>query len=44
MLYRIEGIILRTVDYGEGNKIITVLTQAGKVGLMARGAKKLKAG
>lgn len=42
MLYRIEGIILRTVDYGEGNKIITVLTQAGKVGLMARGAKKVK--
>lgn len=42
MLHRIEGIILRTVDYGEGNKIITVLTQAGKVGLMARGAKKVR--
>ncbi|WP_254901238.1 DNA repair protein RecO [Tuberibacillus sp. Marseille-P3662] len=36
-----EGIILKSVDYGEANKILTVLTRKhGKIGLMARGAKK----
>ncbi|MEC0179627.1 recombination protein O N-terminal domain-containing protein, partial [Paenibacillus favisporus] len=23
MLYRVEGIVIRSMDYGEGNKIIT---------------------
>lgn len=36
-----EGIILRATDYGESNKIITLYTaEYGKIGLMARGAKK----
>jgi len=36
-----EGIVLRATDYGESNKIITLFTREyGKVGLMARGAKK----
>ncbi|MFD2612755.1 DNA repair protein RecO [Paenibacillus gansuensis] len=43
MLYRVEGIVIRSFDYGEGNKIITLYTQThGKIGVMARGAKKLK--
>ncbi|NBI29378.1 DNA repair protein RecO [Chengkuizengella marina] len=43
MLYKVEGIVIRTVDYGEGNKIIVIYTkEMGKQSIMARGAKKLK--
>jgi len=43
MLVKTEGIIIRTRDYGEGNKIITIFSsQVGKVSVMARGAKKPK--
>ena len=43
MIVRAEGIVIKTVDYGEGNKIITLFTEKqGKVPLMARGAKKTK--
>lgn len=36
-----EAIVLRTVDYGETNKIVTLWTREwGKVAVMARGAKK----
>lgn len=43
MLYRVEGIVIRSFDYGEGNKIITILTKEyGKMSVMVRGAKKLK--
>lgn len=43
MLYRVEGIVIRSMDYGEGNKIITLCTEShGKVGVLARGAKKVK--
>ncbi|GAB6990654.1 DNA repair protein RecO [Paenibacillus pini] len=43
MLYRVEGIVIRSMDYGEGNKIITLCTEnAGKVGVLVRGAKKVK--
>ena len=32
------------MDYGEGNKIITLCTkESGKVGVLVRGAKKVKA-
>lgn len=38
---KVEGIVLRTVDYGENNKILTLLSdQLGKIAVMARGAKK----
>jgi len=38
---KVEGIVLRTVDYGENNKIITLLSaHYGKVAVMARGARK----
>lgn len=43
MLHTVQGIVLRTTDYGEGNKILRLLTrEAGKVGVLARGAKKVK--
>ncbi|ALA69422.1 DNA recombination protein RecO [Geobacillus stearothermophilus 10] len=36
-----EAIVMRTVDYGETNKIVTLFTREwGKVAAMARGAKK----
>lgn len=38
---KIEAIVLRTVDYGENNLILTLLSaQMGKLSAMARGAKK----
>ncbi|MED3624809.1 DNA repair protein RecO [Neobacillus thermocopriae] len=41
MFQRCEGIIIRTTDYGETNKIITIYTREwGKIGVMAKGAKK----
>lgn len=40
-LEKIEGIIIRTTNYGETNKIVTIYSREwGKVGVMARGAKK----
>jgi DNA repair protein RecO (recombination protein O) len=41
MLQKVEGIVIRTTDYSETNKIVTIYTREwGKVGVMARGAKK----
>lgn len=41
MLQKCEGIIIRTSDYGETNKVVTIFTREwGKIGVMARGAKK----
>jgi DNA repair protein RecO (recombination protein O) len=41
VLNRIEGIVLKTRDYGETNKIVTLLSrESGKITAMARGAKK----
>ncbi|KAA9026344.1 DNA repair protein RecO [Niallia endozanthoxylica] len=43
MLQKCEGIVLRTTDYGETNKIVTLYTREwGKFGVMANGAKKPK--
>ncbi|OCS88533.1 DNA repair protein RecO [Caryophanon tenue] len=43
MLHKWEGIVIKTRDYGESNKIVTLMTrEAGKVAVMARGAKKTK--
>lgn len=43
MLYRVEGIVIRSTDYGEGNKIVTLLTPThGKQGVVVRGARKPK--
>lgn len=41
MLIKCEGIVIRSKDYSEGNKIVTILTkEIGKISMMARGAKK----
>lgn len=41
MLEKCEGIVIRSIDYSESNKIVTLYTREwGKVGVMARGAKK----
>ncbi|WP_240376599.1 DNA repair protein RecO [Bacillus piscicola] len=43
MLKKAEGIVLRTIAYGETNVILRLYTrEAGKISLMARGAKKPK--
>lgn len=43
LLQKLEGIVIRTSDYGETNKIVTLFTrEMGKIGVMARGAKKPK--
>lgn len=41
MLQKGEGIVIRCVDYGETNKIVTAFTRdSGKIAFMARGVKK----
>lgn len=41
MLEKIEGIVIKTIDYGETGKIITILSKKiGKFTALARGAKK----
>jgi DNA repair protein RecO (recombination protein O) len=41
LLQKCEGIVIRSTDYGETNKVITLYTREwGKIGVMARGAKK----
>jgi len=43
MLVKWEGIVIRSVDYGESSKVVTLYTrEQGKMGIMARGAKKAK--
>lgn len=38
-----KGIVIRSVEYGEGNVIVTLFTgELGKVGVMVRGAKKTR--
>ncbi|MBC8078753.1 MAG: DNA repair protein RecO [Gorillibacterium sp.] len=43
MLEHTQGIVLRSMDYGEGHRIISLLTdRLGKISVMVRGAKKAK--
>jgi DNA repair protein RecO (recombination protein O) len=43
LLQKGEGIVIRTVDYGETHKILTLFTRdTGKIALFARGAKKTR--
>lgn len=45
MLMKQKGIIIKSVDYGESDKIITILNEYGaKIPLMVRRAKKTKSG
>jgi len=39
--YSDEGVVLRRIDYGEADRILTVLTREhGKIGVIARGVRK----
>ncbi len=41
MLNKLEGFVIKSIPYGESNKIVTIYTkEAGKITVMARGAKK----
>lgn len=41
MLEKVEGVIIRTQNYGETHVIVTLFTdKVGKIGVIARGAKK----
>lgn len=43
MLYSEEAIIIRSMDYGESNLILTIFTrERGRVAIMVQGAKKMK--
>ncbi|QKY69485.1 DNA repair protein RecO [Lentibacillus sp. CBA3610] len=43
MLEKMQGIVMKTQDYGETHKIVTIFSyQAGKISAIARGAKKPK--
>ncbi|NLX35288.1 MAG: DNA repair protein RecO [Chloroflexi bacterium] len=39
-LYRVEAIVLRQQDYGEADRILTLLTAGGKVTALARGIRR----
>lgn len=42
MLLKVEGIVIRSMDYGENNIIISLYTrERGKISAMVRGAKKM---
>jgi DNA repair protein RecO (recombination protein O) len=40
VLYNTEGIVIKSIAYGETHAIMTLLTPSGVVAVMARGAKK----
>lgn len=43
MIKKIEGIVIRTVDYKESSKIINILTpDEGIIGVLAKGSKRMK--
>lgn len=39
-LYRVEGIVLREVDYAEADRVLTLLTPGGKLIALARGIRR----
>ena len=40
-VFRREGIILRALDYAEADRILTILTPAGKVSALAKGVRRV---
>ncbi|WP_042223427.1 DNA repair protein RecO [Oceanobacillus manasiensis] len=43
MLEKIKGFVIKTTDYGETHKIVTIFSKnAGKISVLAKGAKKPK--
>jgi DNA repair protein RecO (recombination protein O) len=41
-LYRTEGIVIRRRDQGEADRVLTLCTPAGKVDVLAKGARKIR--
>jgi DNA repair protein RecO (recombination protein O) len=42
MLYTVDGLVLRARDYGENDRLITILTNDGKMTVIAKGARSMK--
>lgn len=42
MLYTVDGLVLRSQNYGENDRIITILTAEGKMTVIAKGARSMK--
>ena len=42
MLYTVDGLVLRAQNYGENDRLITILTKDGKQTVIAKGARSLK--
>jgi len=42
VLYTVDGLVLRAQNYGENDRLITVLTSDGKMTVIAKGARSLK--
>lgn len=42
MLYTVEGLVLRAQNYGENDKLVTILTRDGKQTVLAKGARSIK--
>lgn len=42
MLYTVDGLVLRAQNYGENDRIITILTTEGKMTVIAKGARSMK--
>lgn len=42
MLYTVDGLVLRSQNYGENDRLITILTKDGKMTVIAKGARSLK--
>ena len=42
MLYTVDGLVLRARDWGENDRLITILTKDGKMTVIAKGARSLK--
>lgn len=40
-IYRLEAIVLKEMDYGEADRIVTLLTPAGKVTALAKGIRRV---
>ena len=42
MLYTVDGLVLRAQNYGENDRLITVLTSEGKMTVIGKGARSMK--
>ena len=42
MLYTVDGLVLQARNYGENDKLVTILTAEGKQVVLAKGARSMK--